>query len=100
MNMYRLPGLMLLAFAIAVALPAPAASGPDTQAEPVVIGLTGEFGLKDSFSAQAVELGIRVAMAEINDRGGVLGGRPLVCTYQRPYTPDSHDAMTAGHVLN
>lgn len=42
------------------------------------IGLTAEFGLKDSTSAQAVEMGIRVAISEINARGGVLGGRPLV----------------------
>lgn len=46
--------------------------------QPVRIGLTAEFGLKDSTSAQAVEMGIRVAISEINARGGVLGGRPLV----------------------
>lgn len=46
--------------------------------QPVRIGLTAEFGLKDSTSAQAVEMGIRVALSEINAKGGVLGGRPLV----------------------
>lgn len=51
---------------------AQAASG-----EPVFIGLSAEFGLKSSVSAQAVEMGIRVALEEINARGGVLGGRPL-----------------------
>ncbi len=44
---------------------------------PVLIGLDGEFGLENSISAQAVELGVRIASAEINAAGGVLGGRPL-----------------------
>ena len=46
--------------------------------KPIVIGLTAEFGLKNSYSAQAVEFGILVAIDEINASGGVLGGRPLV----------------------
>jgi branched-chain amino acid transport system substrate-binding protein len=45
--------------------------------EPVLLGLDAEFGLDNSTSAQAVELGMRVAIAEINAAGGVLGGRPL-----------------------
>ena len=45
--------------------------------QPVLIGFDGEYGLKNSTSAQAIELGIRVAMDEINSQGGVLGGRPL-----------------------
>lgn len=80
MNTFRMLVLTLLAVATAITVLTPAhsaASGPEPQAEPVVIGMTGEFGLKDSFSAQAVELGILVALAEINARGGVLGGRPL-----------------------
>lgn len=44
---------------------------------PVRIGLDAEFGHKTSTSAQAVEQGIRIAIDEINDAGGVLGGRPL-----------------------
>ncbi|GAB6051549.1 ABC transporter substrate-binding protein [Magnetospira thiophila] len=44
---------------------------------PVFVGLDGEFGLKNSTSAQAIEKGLRLAIAEINERGGVLGGRPL-----------------------
>jgi branched-chain amino acid transport system substrate-binding protein len=46
-------------------------------AEPVQIGLDAEFGLDQSLSAQAVELGLRTALAEINGAGGVLGGRML-----------------------
>ncbi len=46
-------------------------------AEPVVIGLDAEFGLDSSLSAQAVELGLRTALAQINAAGGVLGGRML-----------------------
>lgn len=44
---------------------------------PVRIGLDAEFGLDNSTSAQAVELGLRAAIGEINRAGGVLGGRPL-----------------------
>ena len=46
-------------------------------ADPVRIGLDAEFGLDNSTSAQAVELGLQTAIAEINAAGGVLGGRPL-----------------------
>jgi branched-chain amino acid transport system substrate-binding protein len=49
------------------------AAGP----RPVLLGLDGEFGLDNSTSAQAVELGMRAAIAEINAGGGVLHGRPL-----------------------
>lgn len=48
--------------------------------EPVVLGIDGEFGLENSTSAQAVELGVRIAVDEINRAGGVLGGRPLSIT--------------------
>jgi branched-chain amino acid transport system substrate-binding protein len=44
---------------------------------PVVLGIDGEFGLLNSTSAQAVELGVRAAVHEINAAGGVLGGRRL-----------------------
>jgi branched-chain amino acid transport system substrate-binding protein len=46
-------------------------------AKPVLIGLDAEFGLDNSTSAQAIELGMRAAIAEINGAGGVLGGRML-----------------------
>lgn len=43
----------------------------------VLIGLDAEFGHKTSTSAQAVRQGMEIAIAEINQRGGVLGGRKL-----------------------
>lgn len=46
-------------------------------AEPVRVGLDGEFGLANSTSAESIERGIRTAIDEINRAGGVLGGRPL-----------------------
>ena len=46
-------------------------------AEPVLVGLDAEFGLKTSNSAQGVQRGIEIALDEINRAGGVLGGRPL-----------------------
>ncbi|MEO5696424.1 MAG: ABC transporter substrate-binding protein [Burkholderiaceae bacterium] len=49
------------------------AAGP----APVRIGIDGEFGLQNSTSAQAIELGVRIAIDQINAEGGVLGGRPL-----------------------
>ncbi len=45
--------------------------------EPVLIGLDAEFGHKTSTSGQAVQQGIQIAINEINQAGGVLGGRPL-----------------------
>jgi branched-chain amino acid transport system substrate-binding protein len=45
---------------------------------PVVIGLDLEFGHATSTSAAAVKWGALLAVEEINHRGGVLGGRPLV----------------------
>ena len=46
-------------------------------AKPVLIGVDAEFGLGNSTSAQAIELGARIAIREINKAGGVLNGRPL-----------------------
>lgn len=45
--------------------------------KPVLLGIDAEFGLLNSTSAQAVELGVRIAVDQINAQGGVLGGRPL-----------------------
>ena len=45
--------------------------------KPVLLGIDAEFGLENSISAQAVELGVRTAISEINAAGGVLGGRHL-----------------------
>ncbi len=44
---------------------------------PVWIGIDAEFGLLDSHSAQAIELGASAAIHEINEAGGVLRGRLL-----------------------
>ncbi len=44
---------------------------------PVLVGLDAELDLEHSISAQAIELGLRTAIAEINAAGGVLGGRPI-----------------------
>ncbi len=62
--------LMMLALAV---------SGRAGQADalPVRVGFDGAFSVLDSTSAPAIERGLRVAIREINDAGGVLGGRPL-----------------------
>jgi len=50
--------------------------GSAARAEPITLVLDAEFGNKTSTSAQAIERGIRIAMKEVNAKGGVLG-RPL-----------------------
>lgn len=44
---------------------------------PVFIGFDGAFGQKTNTAAPAIELGIKIAINEINSQGGVLNGRPL-----------------------
>ena len=61
---------------------------------PVLVGLDGEFGLENSISAQAIELGLRTAIAEINAAGGVLGGRPIELVTK------NHSAILARSVRN
>jgi branched-chain amino acid transport system substrate-binding protein len=56
---------------------APRAALAADKAPPVILGIDGEFGLVNSTSAQAVELGVKVAVEQINQAGGVLKGRPL-----------------------
>jgi branched-chain amino acid transport system substrate-binding protein len=68
---YRAPIDLLIAMLFLWSACVHAAAGP------VRIGLDAEFGLENSTSAQAVELGLRTAIGEINSAGGVLGGRPL-----------------------
>ncbi len=62
-----------MALLLAALLPLPASAAAD----PVKLGLDGEFSLDNSISAQAIEKGMRIAIAEINASGGVLKGRPL-----------------------
>ena len=47
------------------------------ESQPVYIGLDAEFGHKTSTSDEAIRAGILIAIDEINNAGGVLGGRPL-----------------------
>ncbi|MFO1414211.1 MAG: ABC transporter substrate-binding protein [Burkholderiales bacterium] len=46
-------------------------------AGPVYVGIDAEFGVATSTSAQAIQQGVQVAIDEINQAGGVLGGRRL-----------------------
>lgn len=69
-------GLLISALA-AVALFLIVSTSYADDKRPVIIGIDGEFSLDNSTSAQAVELGVRIAVSEINAAGGVLGGRPL-----------------------
>ncbi|WP_291915555.1 ABC transporter substrate-binding protein [Limnohabitans sp.] len=48
-----------------------------TQHAPVWIGFDDAYGLKTNTSAIATEWGIKAAIEEINNKGGVLNGRPL-----------------------
>jgi branched-chain amino acid transport system substrate-binding protein len=71
----RAAAAMLIACSVGTA--AAAAPAPVPVPVPVRVGLDAEFGLDNSTSAQAVELGLRSAIGEINRAGGVLGGRPV-----------------------
>jgi len=53
------------------------AGGSAHSAKPVLLGIDAEFGLSNSTSAQAIELGARIAAQEINQNGGLLGARRL-----------------------
>lgn len=50
---------------------------PTPAPRPILVGLDGEFGHASSTSAEAIKQGILIAAKEINERGGLLGGRPL-----------------------
>ncbi|WP_448191448.1 ABC transporter substrate-binding protein [Azospirillum sp. sgz301742] len=60
-----------LVLALAMAAPARADDPP------VRVGISAEFGVVGSTSAQAVHLGAQIAADEINAAGGVLGGRRI-----------------------
>lgn len=62
-----------------------------SHAVPVIVGLDGEFALKNSTSAQSIERGILIAIDEINRAGGVLGGRAL-----KLITKDNHSNPARG----
>lgn len=53
------------------------ASAAAHAAAPIVIGISAEYGVKGSWAAQAIEKGVKLAQAEINAKGGLLGGRQL-----------------------
>jgi len=65
--------VLLLLSGAGLGMSAPALAAPP----PVLIGLDAEFGHRTSTSAQAVQKGLEIAIEEINQAGGVLGGRPL-----------------------
>ncbi|MEY4561201.1 MAG: hypothetical protein RLZZ618_478 [Pseudomonadota bacterium] len=73
------PGLTRRAFqqGVLAAASLPAVGQATETRSPVLIGIDGEFGLQNSTSAQAIELGMRIAVDQVNAAGGVLGGRPL-----------------------
>lgn len=44
---------------------------------PVRLAVIAEYGVSGSQAAQSIEKGVRMAVAEVNAAGGVMGGRPL-----------------------
>jgi branched-chain amino acid transport system substrate-binding protein len=78
LELTKRPGLALVLFLAVITLfalthhHAAAAEKP-----PVLIGLDGEFGHASSTSAEAIKQGILIALEDINQHGGVLGGRKL-----------------------
>jgi branched-chain amino acid transport system substrate-binding protein len=47
---------------------------------PVLVGISAEYGMQGSHAAQSIEAGVRLAIAEINAAGGVLGRRMDILT--------------------
>lgn len=70
MNLIQYAALVFFAWSTGLA------SAADSS-RPVVLGLSAEFGVKNSIAAQSIEKGILLAIDEINAGGGVLGGRKL-----------------------
>ena len=73
MFLIRLASRFLLPFLLLLAAAGPAAA----EKKPVYVGLDAELGYAGSTSAQAIRMGMLIAMEEVNQAGGVLGGRPL-----------------------
>ena len=73
MFLIRLASRFLLPFLLLLAAAGPAAA----EKKPVYVGLDAELGYVGSTSAQAIRMGMLIAMEEVNQAGGVLGGRPL-----------------------
>ena len=69
----RLASRFLLPFLLLLAAAGPAAA----EKKPVYVGLDAELGFAGSTSAQAIRMGMLIAMEEVNQAGGVLGGRSL-----------------------
>lgn len=67
----------LLASGILLAAQAAGIRAAPIAKPPLVIGLSAEYGVKGSEAALSIERGIRIAIDEINQAGGVLGGRRL-----------------------
>lgn len=44
---------------------------------PLNLAVNAEYGMLGSHAAQSIEKGVALAAAEINEKGGLLGGRPL-----------------------
>lgn len=73
MLLIRLASRALLPFLLLLAAAGPAAA----EKKPVYVGLDAELGYVGSTSAQAIRMGMLIAMEEVNQAGGVLGGRQL-----------------------
>ena len=73
MLLIRLASRALLPFLLLLA----AAGSAAAEKKPVYVGVDAEFGYAGSTSAQAIRMGMLIAMEEVNQAGGVLGGRPL-----------------------
>ena len=69
--------MLILGMVLCLILGTTPANAAPSSGPAVLIGLDAEFSWPGSTSAQAIEKGILIAVDEINQRGGVLGGRPL-----------------------
>ena len=67
----------LAALAMTLFFAAPASLVHAAEKPPILLAVNAEYGVQGSQTAQSIEKGVRVAAAEINAVGGLLGGRMI-----------------------
>ena len=67
---------------------------------PILIGLDAAFSLTHSTSAQSLERGARAAIHQINQAGGVLGGRPLELVVRDNHSVPARGLENFGELAN
>ncbi len=68
---------LVAALAMTLLFATPAGLAHAAEKPPILLAVNAEYGVQGSQTAQSIEKGVRVAAAEINAAGGLLGGRMI-----------------------